>query len=54
MDEKVSKKLLNLDRNVLTQIIHSISGHNNLRYFSNETVRSAKALMNVVHARDVE
>ena len=37
MDEKVSKKLLNLDRNVLTQIIHSISGHNNIRYFSNET-----------------
>ena len=36
MDEKISKKLLKLDRSQLTQIVHAITGHNNLRYFSNK------------------
>ena len=36
MNEKTSKQLLKLDRNQLTQFIHAITEHINLRYYSNK------------------
>ena len=36
MNEKTSKQLLNLSRDQLTNFIHAITGHNNLRYYSNK------------------